>query len=80
MVTDRSYMLLLVTYGINVGVFYAMSTLLNQVVLFHFPVSAGPFISEASEISRVGSSAVLLISIRAGSSPSGIDSYLHPAV
>jgi len=37
MVTDRSYMLLLVTYGINVGVFYAMSTLLNQVVLFHFP-------------------------------------------
>ena len=38
MVTDGSYMLLLVTYGLNVGVFYAMSTLLNQVVLSYFPV------------------------------------------
>jgi len=37
MVTDGSYMLLLVTYGLNVGVFYAMSTLLNQVVLSYFP-------------------------------------------
>ena len=38
MVTNPSYKLLLITYGLNVGVFYAMSTLLNQVVLFHFPV------------------------------------------
>jgi len=37
MVTNPSYKLLLITYGLNVGVFYAMSTLLNQVVLFHFP-------------------------------------------
>ncbi|XP_067120466.1 uncharacterized MFS-type transporter C09D4.1-like [Centruroides vittatus] len=32
-----NYTLLLITYGINVGVFYAISTLLNQVVLIHFP-------------------------------------------
>ncbi|XP_059476348.1 heme transporter FLVCR1 isoform X2 [Neocloeon triangulifer] len=30
------YILLLLSYGINVGVFYALSTLLNQVVLAHF--------------------------------------------
>jgi FLVCR family feline leukemia virus subgroup C receptor-related protein len=35
---NRDYVLLLVTYGINVGVFYAMSTLLNQTILQHFPV------------------------------------------
>ncbi|GIY43631.1 feline leukemia virus subgroup C receptor-related protein 2 [Caerostris darwini] len=29
------YMLLLVTYGINVGVFYAISTFLNQMILFY---------------------------------------------
>jgi len=28
----------MVTYGTNVGVFYAMSTLLNQTILIHFPV------------------------------------------
>lgn len=32
-----NYVLLLVTYGINVGTFYAISTLLNQVVLPYFP-------------------------------------------
>lgn len=37
-VTNRNYILLLITYGINAGVFYAMSTLLNQTVLRHFPV------------------------------------------
>jgi FLVCR family feline leukemia virus subgroup C receptor-related protein len=31
--------LLLLSYGINVGVFYVMSTLLNQIVLLHFAVS-----------------------------------------
>ncbi|CAD5208808.1 unnamed protein product [Bursaphelenchus xylophilus] len=30
-----NYMLLLITYGINVGVFYAVSTLLSQMVLFY---------------------------------------------
>uniref|UniRef100_A0A6A7FVC5 Choline/ethanolamine transporter FLVCR1 n=1 Tax=Hirondellea gigas TaxID=1518452 RepID=A0A6A7FVC5_9CRUS len=34
---NRSYMLLLISYGINVGVFYAVSTLLSQIVLQHFP-------------------------------------------
>jgi FLVCR family feline leukemia virus subgroup C receptor-related protein len=37
-VTNKNYILLLITYGINAGVFYAMSTLLNQTVLRHFPV------------------------------------------
>ena len=37
---NRHYVLLLVTYGMNVGVFYALSTLLNQVVLIYYPVSA----------------------------------------
>jgi FLVCR family feline leukemia virus subgroup C receptor-related protein len=39
LVTNPGYMLLLVSYGINVGVFYAISTLLNQIVLAYFPVS-----------------------------------------
>lgn len=30
---NRNYVLLLLSYGINVGVFYAISTLLNQVCL-----------------------------------------------
>ncbi|XP_076039064.1 histamine transporter [Oratosquilla oratoria] len=34
---NRGYVLLLLSYGMNVGVFYAISTLLNQVVLHHFP-------------------------------------------
>ncbi|GBM32045.1 Feline leukemia virus subgroup C receptor-related protein 2 [Araneus ventricosus] len=32
---NLNYMLLLVTYGINVGVFYAISTFLNQMILFY---------------------------------------------
>jgi len=36
---NKGYILLLLSYGINVGVFYALSTLLNQIVLAHFPVS-----------------------------------------
>ncbi|XP_072180733.1 choline/ethanolamine transporter flvcr2a-like [Diadema setosum] len=31
------FVLLLITYGINVGTFYAISTLLNQVILSEFP-------------------------------------------
>ena len=38
LVTNRNYMLLLVTYGLNVGVFYAVSTLLNPVIMEHFQV------------------------------------------
>lgn len=32
---NGNYMLLLITYGINVGVFYAISTLLSQMILFY---------------------------------------------
>ncbi|EEB10749.1 conserved hypothetical protein [Pediculus humanus corporis] len=34
---NRGYMLLLISYGIMVGVFYAISTLLNQIILQFFP-------------------------------------------
>ncbi|XP_042236567.1 feline leukemia virus subgroup C receptor-related protein 2-like isoform X2 [Homarus americanus] len=34
---NPGYVLLLLSYGINVGAFYAISTLLNQVILAHFP-------------------------------------------
>ncbi|XP_073958111.1 histamine transporter isoform X2 [Choristoneura fumiferana] len=37
LLTNRNYNLLLLSYGLNVGVFYAISTLLNQVVLTHYP-------------------------------------------
>lgn len=37
LMTNRNYVLLLISYGLNVGVFYAISTLLNQVVLTYYP-------------------------------------------
>ncbi|KAJ8913505.1 hypothetical protein NQ315_017055 [Exocentrus adspersus] len=37
LVKNRSYMLLLNAYGINVGIFYAISTLLNQIILQYYP-------------------------------------------
>ncbi|EFA03239.1 uncharacterized MFS-type transporter C09D4.1 [Tribolium castaneum] len=37
LVSNRSYMLLLVSYGINTGIFYAISTLLNQIILLYYP-------------------------------------------
>ncbi|XP_043255366.1 feline leukemia virus subgroup C receptor-related protein 2-like isoform X2 [Colletes gigas] len=37
LVTNLGYLLLLLSYGINVGIFYAISTLLNTIVLQHFP-------------------------------------------
>lgn len=37
LIRNKNYVVLLITYGINVGVFYAISTLLNQVILVHFP-------------------------------------------
>ncbi|XP_076762757.1 choline/ethanolamine transporter flvcr2a isoform X2 [Xylocopa sonorina] len=37
LVTNVGYLLLLLSYGINVGVFYAISTLLNHIILLHFP-------------------------------------------
>jgi len=36
---NRGYLLLLISYGINVGIFYAISTLLNRLVIKQFPVS-----------------------------------------
>uniref|UniRef100_A0A7E4VV38 Choline/ethanolamine transporter FLVCR1 n=1 Tax=Panagrellus redivivus TaxID=6233 RepID=A0A7E4VV38_PANRE len=39
LVVNKHYMLLLVTYGINVGVFYAISTLLSQMVLHYYPTA-----------------------------------------
>jgi FLVCR family feline leukemia virus subgroup C receptor-related protein len=40
LLTNRNFVLLLLSYGINVGVFYVVSTLLNQIVLLHFAVSS----------------------------------------
>ena len=40
LMTNRGYVLLLITYGLNVGVFYAISTLLNTVILMHFEVKS----------------------------------------
>ncbi|XP_055687095.1 feline leukemia virus subgroup C receptor-related protein 2 [Lutzomyia longipalpis] len=37
LMTNKNYILLLISYGVNVGVFYAISTLLNQIVLLHYP-------------------------------------------
>ncbi|XP_032673896.1 uncharacterized MFS-type transporter C09D4.1 isoform X2 [Odontomachus brunneus] len=37
LLTNFGYLLLLLSYGINVGIFYAISTLLNQIVLQYFP-------------------------------------------
>ncbi|XP_069675450.1 choline/ethanolamine transporter flvcr2b [Periplaneta americana] len=37
LITNKGYVLLMMSYGLNVGVFYAISTLLNQVVLLYFP-------------------------------------------
>ena len=43
LLTNPGYILLLITYGLNVGVFYAISTLLNTVVLNHFEVREFPY-------------------------------------
>ncbi|XP_022919006.1 uncharacterized MFS-type transporter C09D4.1-like [Onthophagus taurus] len=34
---NRNFVLLLLSYGINVGIFYAISTLLNQIILRYYP-------------------------------------------
>ncbi|XP_030578104.1 choline/ethanolamine transporter flvcr2b isoform X3 [Archocentrus centrarchus] len=41
---NRSFMLLVITYGLNVGCFYAVGTLLNRMIISHYPgeeVNAG---------------------------------------
>lgn len=42
---NKGYILLLISYGINVGAFFAISTLLNQFILRYFPVSKFKIIS-----------------------------------
>ncbi|KAG7203314.1 hypothetical protein KM043_010403 [Ampulex compressa] len=37
LLTNFGYVLLLLSYGINVGIFYALSTLLNQIIVGYFP-------------------------------------------
>nr|CAD7450687.1 unnamed protein product [Timema bartmani] len=49
---NPGYILLLVSYGINVGVFYAISTLLNQVILSHYQ-------NATSDAGRIGLTIVL---------------------
>ncbi|XP_012535603.1 uncharacterized MFS-type transporter C09D4.1 isoform X2 [Monomorium pharaonis] len=39
LLSNRGYLLLLISYGINVGTFYAISTLLNRLVTKQFPGS-----------------------------------------
>ncbi|XP_063229600.1 uncharacterized MFS-type transporter C09D4.1-like isoform X2 [Bacillus rossius redtenbacheri] len=36
LVTNRNFLLLVISYGINMGTFYAVSTLLNQILLVYF--------------------------------------------
>ncbi|XP_029965759.1 choline/ethanolamine transporter flvcr2b isoform X1 [Salarias fasciatus] len=41
---NKPFILLIVTYGLNVGCFYAVGTLLNRMIIFHYPgeeVNAG---------------------------------------
>jgi FLVCR family feline leukemia virus subgroup C receptor-related protein len=43
LITNKNYTLLLMSYGLNVGVFYAISTLFSEVLLIYFPVSSSFF-------------------------------------
>ena len=38
LLSNTGYLLLLLSYATNVGIFYAISTLLNPIILKHFPV------------------------------------------
>ena len=39
--TERNMLMLIISYGMNVGVFYAVSTLLNQIINSAFPTDVG---------------------------------------
>ena len=41
--TNPGYVFLLITYGMNVGVFYAISTLLNTTIVKHFDYEVNLF-------------------------------------
>lgn len=49
---NSSYMLLLNAYGINVGIFYAISTLLNQIILQYYPVSCANYYSSTKQLTN----------------------------
>lgn len=53
LLTNGNFVLLLISYGINAGVFYAVSTLLNQTVLLHFPVSSVVNVSNIATYSYI---------------------------
>ncbi|XP_025196974.1 feline leukemia virus subgroup C receptor-related protein 2-like [Melanaphis sacchari] len=52
LIYNYGFLLLLLSYGMNVGSSYAISTLLNQVILAHFP-------DNAVDVGRIGLSIVL---------------------
>lgn len=43
LVKNWNFIILVISYGINVGAFYGISTLLNQCILFYFPVNTVAF-------------------------------------
>lgn len=58
LLTNPSYVLLIFSYGMNVGTFYAVSTLLNQIILNQFPLDKYP--SAIEDAGRVGLTMVLM--------------------
>lgn len=50
LIGNYGFVLLLLSYGMNVGSFYAISTLLSQILLVHFPVSIQFFFFVSTEI------------------------------
>lgn len=58
LMTNPSYVLLILSYGMNVGTFYAVSTLLNQIILSQFPKDKFP--SATEDAGRVGLTMVLM--------------------
>ncbi|KAI5618864.1 feline leukemia virus subgroup C receptor-related protein 2, partial [Silurus asotus] len=60
---NKNFVLLIITYGLNVGCFYAVSTLLNRMIIDHFP-------GEEVNAGRIG--LTLVISGMVGSLISGI--------
>jgi len=65
LMSNKGYFLLLVTYGMNVGVFYAISTLLNSLITRHFHYEG-----VTEDAGRIG--LVIVISGMAGSMVCGI--------
>uniref|UniRef100_A0A674H8B2 Major facilitator superfamily (MFS) profile domain-containing protein n=2 Tax=Taeniopygia guttata TaxID=59729 RepID=A0A674H8B2_TAEGU len=60
---NANFLLLMVTYGLNVGCFYALSTLLNRMVIHHYP-------GEEVNAGRIG--LTIILSGMAGALISGI--------